>query len=56
MDKLMGGSPVVNRSALANSQTQLDLTSLDTEKATVGVSISFLLFALIHFLEASSKG
>jgi hypothetical protein len=34
MDKLMGGSPVVNRSALANSQTPLDLTSLEVKKVS----------------------
>jgi hypothetical protein len=36
MDKLVGGSPVVNHLALANSQTLLDLTSLEAEKVTVG--------------------
>jgi hypothetical protein len=41
MGKLMGGSPVVNRSALANSRTPLDLTSLEADKTTVGVSIIF---------------
>lgn len=52
MDKLIGGSPVVNWLALANSQMPLDLFLLEAKKPTVGVSIIFLVFAL----KACSKG